>query len=60
MRGSPMLGSIFERFIEHSPVSVMVRGLMERIFAAEKLMLCLRQLLKCNTPENCCFQTWWT
>jgi hypothetical protein len=28
-----MLGTIFERFVEHSPVSVMVRGLMERVFA---------------------------
>jgi hypothetical protein len=28
-----MLGTIFERFVEQSPVSVMVRGLMERVFA---------------------------
>lgn len=32
-----MLASIFDRFVEHSPVSVMVRGLMERVFAPEKL-----------------------
>lgn len=32
-----MLGSIFERFVQHSPVSVMARGLMERVFAPEKL-----------------------
>jgi IS4 transposase len=32
-----MLGNIFERFVEHSPVSVMVRGLMERVFAPDKL-----------------------
>lgn len=32
-----MLGSIFERFVQHSPLSVMVRGLMERVFAPEKL-----------------------
>lgn len=32
-----MLGAIFERFVQQSPVSVMVRGLMERIFAPETL-----------------------
>lgn len=32
-----MLGAIFERFIEQSPVSVMVRGLMERVFAPEAM-----------------------
>ncbi len=32
-----MLSTIFERFVEESPISVMVRGLMERVFAAEKI-----------------------
>jgi hypothetical protein len=32
-----MLGAIFERFVEQSPVSVMVRGLMERVFAARRM-----------------------
>jgi len=32
-----MLGVIFERFVEESPVSVMVRGLMERVFAPEQI-----------------------
>jgi hypothetical protein len=32
-----MLASVFERFVQQSPVSVMVRGLMERIFAPEAL-----------------------
>lgn len=32
-----MLGSIFERFVQHSPISVMARGLMERVFAPDKL-----------------------
>ena len=27
-----MLEAIFERFVEQSPVSVMARGLMERVF----------------------------
>jgi len=32
-----MLDAIFERFVKQSPVSVMVRGLMERVFNAEQL-----------------------
>jgi hypothetical protein len=32
-----MLGAIFERFVEESPISVMVRGLMEQVFAPEKI-----------------------
>jgi hypothetical protein len=29
-----MLDTIFDRFVEHSPLSIMVRGLMERVFLA--------------------------
>jgi hypothetical protein len=32
-----ILGECFEKFIERSPVSVMVRGTLERVFAPEKL-----------------------
>lgn len=32
-----MLGAVFERFVQQSPVSVMMRGLMERIFEPEAL-----------------------
>lgn len=32
-----MLGAIFERFVKESPISVMVRGLMERVFAPETI-----------------------
>lgn len=32
-----MLGAIFERFTTHSPISVMVRGLMERVFAPDTI-----------------------
>lgn len=32
-----MLGAIFKRFVEQSPVSVMVRGLMERTFSSEQI-----------------------
>lgn len=32
-----MLSSIFEQFVEESPVSVMARGLMERVFAPKRM-----------------------
>jgi hypothetical protein len=32
-----LLGECFEKFIERSPVSVIVRGTLERVFAPEKL-----------------------
>ena len=32
-----MLSSIFERFVQESPVTVMARGLMERVFAADRM-----------------------
>lgn len=32
-----MLGVIFERFVKYSPISVMARGLMERILAPETI-----------------------
>jgi hypothetical protein len=32
-----ILGQVFERFVEESPVSVMVRGLLEKILSPEKL-----------------------
>ena len=32
-----MLGEVFDRFVEKSPISVMVRGLLERVLGAEQL-----------------------
>ena len=32
-----MLSAIFEQFVEESPVSVMARGLMERVFEPERM-----------------------
>ena len=32
-----MLSAIFDQFVEASPISVMARGLMENIFAAERM-----------------------
>jgi IS4 transposase len=34
-----MLGEVFERFVEKSPISVMVRGALERVFGADRLDL---------------------
>lgn len=32
-----MLGEVFKRFVEKSPISVMVRGMLERVLGAEQL-----------------------
>lgn len=32
-----MLGHVFERFVQHSPISVMVRGTLERVLGADQL-----------------------
>ena len=34
-----MLGDVFERFIEKSPISVMVRATLERVLGADRLDL---------------------
>jgi hypothetical protein len=34
-----MLGVVFERFVDHSPISVMVRGTLERVLGADPLDL---------------------
>jgi hypothetical protein len=43
-----MISAIFERFVEDTPVTVMVRAIMERIFAPEKL----EQLFKDNAESQ--------
>lgn len=35
--GVKMLSAIFEQFVPESPISVMSRGLMERVFAPERM-----------------------
>ena len=32
-----MLGQVFQRFVQRSPISVMVRGTFERVLGAEQL-----------------------
>ena len=41
-----MLGEVFERFVEKSPVSVMVRGLLERVLNPEKLIAFLDEKIR--------------
>jgi len=50
-----MLGTIFERFVEESPVSVMMRGLMERVFAPEQINRIFEENAK---TEQCNFVRW--
>src|SRR3989475_3712653 len=38
-RRPPMLGAVFERFVEKSPISVMVRASLERVLGADRLDL---------------------
>ena len=40
-----ILGHVFERFREESPVSVMVRGLLETILSPQKLTVIVRRCL---------------
>src|SRR6266436_5517741 len=39
MKEASMLGQVFERFIEKSPISVMVRAALERVLSADRLDL---------------------
>jgi hypothetical protein len=38
-----MLGQVFERFVEKSPLSVMVRAALERVLGADRLDLWYRR-----------------
>jgi hypothetical protein len=37
LEDATMLGTVFDRFVEKSPISVMVRGTLERVLGAEQL-----------------------
>lgn len=47
-----MLGAIFERFGKESPVSVMVRGLMERVFAPEQINRIFNRLRRSTVHQR--------
>ena len=50
-----MLGHVFERFVEKSPISVMVRATLERVLGADRLDLWYHAPRRSNTPESSCF-----
>ena len=52
-----MLSSIFERFIEVSPVTVMLRATLERIFSAEKLDELFEETRKKQYTQELLFST---
>lgn len=47
-----MFSAIFEQFVEASPLRVMVRAIMERIFAPEKLDDLFEQTAEKQLPET--------
>ncbi len=44
-----LLGQVFERFIQESPVSVMVRGLLEKVLRPQILDIGLNAVKKPST-----------
>jgi hypothetical protein len=50
--GVKMLSSIFEQFVQESPVSVMARVLMERIFAPERMDGLFTRVCECAIPTG--------
>ena len=50
-----MLSDVFERFVEKSPISVMVRASLERVLSADRLDLWYEGTAQKNIHENSCF-----
>jgi len=44
--GKVMLGEVFQRFAEKSPIAVMVRGVLERVLSPEQLASIFIQKVK--------------
>ena len=51
-----MLRSVFARFVEKIPISVMVRGTLERVLGPDALDWWYERTAKSSIPESCCFQ----
>ena len=49
-----MVAEIFQRFVQESPVAVMVRATMENAFAAPALDELFTQTASSNIPARCC------
>ncbi len=52
-----LLGAIFERFVEHSPLTVMVRGILERILSPEQLDDLFERTAKTGYTRELLFST---
>ena len=52
-----ILGQVFERFVEESPVSVMVRGLLETILSPQKLDELFKKSTKTQYTKELLFST---
>ena len=52
-----ILGQVFERFVEESPVSVMVRGLLETILSPQKLDELFEKSTKTQYTKELLFST---
>ena len=52
-----ILGQVFERFVEESPISVMVRGLLETILSPQKLDELFEKSSKTQYTKELLFST---
>src|SRR5712691_1459986 len=52
-----MLGKVFERFVDHSPISVMVRGTLERVLGADPLDLWYERTARKQYTRDLLFST---
>src|SRR5881409_1269657 len=52
-----MLGAVFERFVDRSPISVMVRGTLERVLGADRLDLWYRRTAEKQYTRDLLFST---
>jgi IS4 transposase len=52
-----MLGKVFERFVDHSPLSVMVRGTLERVLGADPLDLWYERTARKQYTRDLLFST---
>ncbi len=55
-----VLGDIFERFIQQSPVTVMTRAALEHALAPEAIDACSSGPPSGSTPGRCCSPRSWT
>lgn len=52
-----MLGKVFDRFVEKSPISVMVRGTLERVLGADRLDAWFARTAQKQYPRTVVFST---